>query len=53
MTALMHASFRGHVPLCEYLIQSGADVNADTHDSKYTTLMFGALSGMLILTEFL
>lgn len=46
MTALQQAAFRGNAEMCRYLLDKGADVNSDKHENQYTTLMFGALSGM-------
>ncbi|KAK3106180.1 hypothetical protein FSP39_014402 [Pinctada imbricata] len=53
MTPLMHAAFRGREEICELLLAHGADVNADTHQNKYSALMFGALSGNTEVTRIL
>jgi ankyrin repeat protein len=45
MTPLQHAAYKGHRELCEILLNHGADVNANSHEHGYTSLMFAALSG--------
>jgi len=53
MTPLQHSAYKGHSELCELLLSHGADVNANSHDHGYTALMFGALSGIIIMVSFI
>lgn len=46
MTPLQSACFRGDINLVRHLIDMGADVNANWHDSRYSALMFAALNGL-------
>ncbi|KAG1701331.1 Ankyrin repeat and MYND domain-containing protein 2 [Nymphon striatum] len=53
MPPLQHAAYFGSKEICELLVTYGADVNLNTHDHKYTALMFAALSGKLDCVSFL
>ena len=46
MTALMHASYKGHAEVVECLLTNGAAQHVNvTQKDDYTALMFGTLSG--------
>ena len=46
MTPLHQAAYKGNRELCAFLLNSGADVNSNSHEHGYTALMFAALSGI-------
>lgn len=45
MTPLQNACYKGDLETCKFLIERGADVNANQHVHGYTALMFAALGG--------
>jgi ankyrin repeat protein len=51
-TALMHASWSGHIETTEFLIKKGANVNAANQDRE-TALIFASRNGHIETTEFL
>ncbi|XP_023232181.1 ankyrin repeat and MYND domain-containing protein 2-like [Centruroides sculpturatus] len=53
MTPLQHAAFRGNYEMCQLLLDRGADVNANYHNSGYSTLMFASLAGKLDVVSLL
>lgn len=42
------ACFRGNLPVVEFLLKYGANVNSSSHKQGYTALMFAGLSGLLL-----
>lgn len=45
MSPLQNACYKGDMDICKFLIERGADVNANEHVHGYTALMFAALGG--------
>jgi len=45
MTVLMHASWKGHSSVVQYLLNQGADPNGGNHEHDYTCLHFAGLAG--------
>jgi len=45
MTVLMHASWKGHSAVVQYLLNQGADPNGGNHEHDYTCLHFAGLAG--------
>jgi ankyrin repeat protein len=53
MTALMHAAYKGNVHACQLLLAHGADVNCNLHEHFYSPLMFGTMSGSVLIVNLL
>lgn len=45
MSPLQNACYKGNLDICKFLIERGAEVNANEHVHGYTALMFAALGG--------
>ncbi|CAH8447813.1 unnamed protein product [Schistosoma mattheei] len=48
LSPLQLACFRGNLPVVEFLLKYGANVNSSSHKQGYTALMFAGLSGLLL-----
>ncbi|KAK4472711.1 hypothetical protein MN116_003938 [Schistosoma mekongi] len=53
LSPLQLACFRGSLPIVEFLLNCGANVNSTSHKQGYTALMFASLSGNIEIVELL